>query len=273
MFKPMLAHDFDKHKHKLSYPLYVQPKINGVRMVTESGAWASRNGKPLRLPPELRQDIISFTSHLSLDGELYEHGRPLEHILGTCKKLTSKSPGIAHLKYYIFDTPTSGTFNHRYNLLLRDLHTTHHLRLVPTVVALTERVIHQLLASFLSQGYEGVMVREANGTYHNKRHWHLLKLKPWVKGVGTIISFVEGKGKNEGMLGAFLILLEGNETTVGSGLTDGERKAIWEDMEKFRFRGVGVRFRERTSKGLPRHCVVDREDPLTMMLMEEASKQ
>src|ERR1700721_2746793 len=30
-FKPMLAHKFQDHKHKISYPVFVQPKLDGFR--------------------------------------------------------------------------------------------------------------------------------------------------------------------------------------------------------------------------------------------------
>jgi len=90
----------------------------------------------------------------------------------------------------------------------------------------------------LSQGFEGVMIKSISASYQTKRSDAWLKLKPVATFDLTIIDMEEGgKGtKYEGMLGA--LVCEGIDngkkirSNVGSGLSDEQRKEMWENKDK-----------------------------------------
>ena len=44
-FKPMLAHKFDNDRVDWSQPVYIQPKLDGIRCIMTSDGCYSRNGK------------------------------------------------------------------------------------------------------------------------------------------------------------------------------------------------------------------------------------
>ena len=74
--KPMLAHKYDDKRVDWSKPVYIQPKLDGVRcLFTSEGAY-SRNGKQFK---NLRHIEIALESFFNanpdavLDGELYKH--------------------------------------------------------------------------------------------------------------------------------------------------------------------------------------------------------
>ena len=49
MIKPMLAHKYDNNRVDWSQPVYIQPKLDGVRCVfTKDGAF-SRTGKEFKI--------------------------------------------------------------------------------------------------------------------------------------------------------------------------------------------------------------------------------
>jgi hypothetical protein len=90
---PMLAQDFHKHSKKVVFPCYIQPKLDGYRMLLENGKKSSRQGKPFEAL-EGRSSLILNSSlqrlcHLypdiTFDGELYAHGQPFEK-LGVLRK-------------------------------------------------------------------------------------------------------------------------------------------------------------------------------------------
>jgi len=76
---PMLAHPFSKHGHKIKYPCYAQPKLDGIRCIAilkdgECNLW-SRTRKLITGLPHIAHEIeVAFPGHdLILDGELYNH--------------------------------------------------------------------------------------------------------------------------------------------------------------------------------------------------------
>lgn len=86
-------------------------------------------------------------------------------------------------------------------------------------------------------GFEGLMVKPADGVYKTKRTNAWLKLKPFIEVTLELKDVEEGTGRNAGKLGA--LICEGTDTgkhikvNVGSGLSDDDRDAIWSLPEKY----------------------------------------
>ena len=69
---PMLAKDFKKEMKKVTFPCYVQPKLDGMRSLgTEDDGFMSRTGKPI---DTLRHIVLADLEDHNLDGELNAHG-------------------------------------------------------------------------------------------------------------------------------------------------------------------------------------------------------
>lgn len=72
----------------------------------------------------------------------------------------------------------------------------------------------------LREGYEGVVFRRAASTIHDA----IMRCKREYSFDGTVVGYETGKGKYEGQLGAYKVIMENNTTTlVGGGYTDAER--------------------------------------------------
>ena len=76
MMKPMLAHKYDEKRIDWSEPVYIQPKLDGVRcLFTKDGAY-SRTGKKFMNLAHIELALIPFFKQqpdIVLDGELYNH--------------------------------------------------------------------------------------------------------------------------------------------------------------------------------------------------------
>ena len=74
--KPMLAHKFSESRVDWSLPVYIQPKLDGVRcLFTKDGAY-SRTGKQFKNLAHIELALIPFFKQqpdVVLDGELYNH--------------------------------------------------------------------------------------------------------------------------------------------------------------------------------------------------------
>ena len=64
-----------------------------------------------------------------------------------------------------------------------------------------------------------------------------------------VISFEEGEGKYENMLGAIVVDFNKVRVNIGSGFTDEERKQIWENRNDFRNQIAEIRYQELTPDG------------------------
>jgi DNA ligase 1 len=73
-FEPMLAKDWHKEKSKVKFPLYSQPKLDGIRCIVRKDGMRSRNGKQIISAPhifEILKPLFEINPDLVFDGELY----------------------------------------------------------------------------------------------------------------------------------------------------------------------------------------------------------
>ena len=73
-FEPMLASKWEDSKDKITYPIFSQPKLDGIRCIVTKDGMFSRNGKPIISAPHIRESLSELYEtypNLILDGELY----------------------------------------------------------------------------------------------------------------------------------------------------------------------------------------------------------
>ena len=85
----------------------------------------------------------------------------------------------------------------------------------------------------VNTGFEGIMIKDMDAYYECKRNTSWMKWKPVCDYDLTVIGIEEGTGKNVGRMGA--LVCEGIDdnkhitVNVGSGYTDEERQAYWDN--------------------------------------------
>lgn len=104
---------------------------------------------------------------------------------------------------------------------------------------------------------EGVMVKFPDAGYSYTRSNNWLKMKDKHTLDLAITDFVEGEGKYEDALGAFVVDYNGVSVEVGSGLSDAVREQVWEDPEDYLDTIIEVSYQEITEKGSLRHPVFE----------------
>ena len=204
---PMLAHKFAEQAHKIKYPAFVQPKLDGIRCIAivKDGActlW-SRTRKPITSMPHIVQELEAAfaTMDITLDGELYNHEykKDFEKIVSAVRQ---EEPGEGHelVQYHVYDVINSLSFEHRYYGLapLFALFEFFSIKLVETVLCETEEKVMDFFDKFRAQGYEGAMMRNAESKYVNKRSYDLQKVKEFDDGEYSIVGITEGRGKLAG---------------------------------------------------------------------------
>lgn len=106
-------------------------------------------------------------------------------------------------------------------------------------------MIDTCLQKMVREGKEGLMVNR-NCPYFRKRHNGILKVKQFYTVDLEIVDLEEGTGRLSGTLGAFVVRYKGNYLRVGSGMTDEQRKAFWNEGIALVGRVVEVKYKEES---------------------------
>jgi DNA ligase-1 len=248
--RPMLACTADPEK--IQFPIYAQPKLDGVRALVSSKGIVSRRGKPLNAPHVLEalRDIISLG--YIFDGELYSPGG----FEATCSgaRRHHADEVTAQVQFHCFDTISACTYEARRAWLESVIPEE---MLVPTRLVHTPAELDAYVDENLSLGYEGTMLRPMMGHYEHKRSKHLLKLKPWLDFEAMILRVLEGEAGRAGTAGSVECAMP--DGTLFRATIEGQfafAKKLWESPP------IGARatikYRNLTAYGVPRHAVMVR---------------
>jgi len=276
-FEPMLAKKLVDYKDEIKYPVLVSPKIDGSRLVArKDGCW-TRNGKMYLSCPHINKLLTPlFKKHPNwiVDAEIYSHDVPFEEIMSLVRKSKPTPEDLKEseklVKIYIFDAVVDDEklgFMKRFEILKKEIQTiigtTSMIQFVENDVANNFSEIQKYHDKYVSEGYEGLMVRIDNKPYENKRSKNLLKFKEFEDAEFEIVDILEGLGQRSGMAGKLVCKLkDGN--LVESGIRGGE--AYYTHLLKNRKAYIGkkatIRFQGYTDKGSLRFPVAVNIAPL-----------
>ena len=93
--------------------------------------------------------------------------------------------------------------------------------------------IYDIYEKATAKGEEGIVIDMAYASYVRSKGTSMFKMKPEISGDFKVIDVIEGKGKDAGRLGAFVIEYKDNTVHVGSGLTDSIREEVWANPDKY----------------------------------------
>lgn len=289
---PMLAQSYLEQKKDIKFPVLVDPKLDGERVIVylnESGQvrLESRNGKEYMFNNHIREAIKPLLEkhNIVLDGELYIHelyktDKPDKfNIKGNGKKLTgveryqfiSKACKISRkephpeenlVQLWIFDIyDLEKTAQERKELLKKyysKIKNNNIIKLVPFEKIDDTTGIDKALEKYTLLDFEGIMLRPMTEKYISKGSYHcknLLKLKKFIDEELEIIGASESKGTQKG---AIIWQVQKNGKTVNAKQIGSvqESKKLWEKFQKnpnkFIGKMINIRYNETTKDGLPR---------------------
>jgi DNA ligase-1 len=263
---PMLAHKFSEQGHKIKYPAYCQPKLDGFRNVSdENFDFWSRTRKPVHsidhIGNALKEHFKGCPWFPRLDGELYNHDyhnkfEELSHFIKQPKTIA----GSEIIQYHIYDMwhpDETMTFEQRYNWLKGSIPAKHpYLKLVETIKVKDEDELMLAFEHYKELGYEGAIVRNADSLYEHKRSYSLLKIKEFDDSEFNIIGVTEGRGKLQGSAIFVCKTEEGNTFEVKLKGPLSELKKFWDDKSTWIGKKLMVQYQGFTTKNkVPRFPV------------------
>ncbi|KAL4150340.1 hypothetical protein PRNP1_009742 [Phytophthora ramorum] len=272
---PMAVKSWKDHKAKLVYPLYIQPKLDGIRMIAKYA-----NGE-VTLYTRRLHDIIGFqrikqdlkqmfdaSGHttFTIDGELYSHGMNLQTISGLVRSESIDEAKKEALQYYVFDCfdvaqPTLD-FGSRLATLTQFVDSSKSTMIVlnDTIQVDTSADADAYYDRVTQDGYEGVIYKSSNRPYEfdfnkEKRSSWYLKRKKQDDAEFAIVGYTQGKGKD---LGCIVFELQGpnNKTFNSVPGTYDYRKLLFKQAEQsfdtnFKGKLAKVVFDDLSKDGVP----------------------
>ena len=217
--KPMLAKSWDDYADKVEFPVYAQPKLDGIRCIATKDGLKTRTGKDIVAVPHIFEALQPFFEEhpdVILDGELYcdkfdnDFNAICHHVRRS--NVTEESlEGAKVIEYHVYDMVNEGLrFSERICFLTdvfwaelqKHERYVEYIKIVETQKAYEHEGLDNLYGQWQEQGYEGQMVR-LNEPYENKRSKTLLKRKEFQDGEYTILGWKEGIGNRAGTIGHF----------------------------------------------------------------------
>ena len=264
VFECMLADDSKKHEKKMTGEVYVEPKLDGVRVITicdvdkDEVKMFSRNGKELTNFPKILEQFDSMLDQMSesmvFDGEVMSDN--FQTLMREIHRKGGAKTDDAVLN--LFDCMPleyfkEGSYPYALNTrkeLLQSFQYGPNISIVEFVAMdLDDDDGQKQFADYnklcIDKGFEGIMVKPITGIYECKRSSLWLKVKPFIEVSLKVVDTEEGTGRNVGKLGALIV--EGTDdgkfikTNVGSGLTDTDRETFWKAKDKLIGQIVEVR--------------------------------
>jgi ATP-dependent DNA ligase len=247
----MLASQFDqKLIDKIQWPAMVQLKMDGMRFnaIVRDGQceFKSRNGKTIDLLGHLEKEFIHMSNGIDtvFDGELIvkDAGLTLNRqtgngILNKASKGTI-SDAEASMVYatiwdvipymYFIDGHCPTSYKERFKKFQWGIDFPKKIELVPSVIVENIDEAQAKFKEYYDQGEEGIILKDMNAPWENKRSKALIKFKGELECDLKIVDVEDGTGKYEGMLGALVCESEDGiiKVKVGSGFNDEDRKKI-----------------------------------------------
>ncbi len=266
--KAMLAHKFDIERVDYSQPVYIQPKLDGVRcLFTANGAY-SRNDKQFMNVKHIEMSLKPFFDQnpdVVLDGELYNHKlkHDFEKIISLVRKQKPTDEdriNAQHLvQFHVYDFFDELQYDYyetrMHKLNVSDIYGPC-VKYVPTYrVHKHEEALNMHYDAFLADGYEGSILR-LNGLYKHGRSYDLMKFKDFSDAEATIVGYELGKGKRTGTLGKFMMLDDEGVTfgcPPGKGYNYKDLANMLKNINDYIGKRATFTYFQRTNAGSYRH--------------------
>jgi DNA ligase-1 len=245
--RPMLARNYRNVSHQITETdkLILSPKLDGVRAlwIQSIGKFQTRGGK-FHNVPHLEQALKDCS--LLLDGEIYLHGVDQNRINGATQKTNELT---AKLEFHVFDCVDS------------ELQTSERLELIENYlnenpidgVALVQQLagtkadIKPTHDRFVSEGFEGVIIRREGAYLQGQRPDSLFKYKEFDDAEFIVVGIeLDKDGGGTLQCDGFNVRMRG---------TDSDRKHIAENPHEYIGKLLTVRYFAITEYGKP-YCPV-----------------
>ena len=251
----------EKNMKNIVFPAISQRKCDGARCLgvnpsltsDEEVFFMSSSGKTYYGLSKLAEELSKLLKNYVYDGELLvvdENGKVLSRkegngILNKSLHNTISEEEADRVRFVLWDCIhmddyerdySNDTYEATYTILNSIL--TNEFKRISFVESKIVNNREEAFAHFkemLARGEEGTILKNLSSKWENKRSKNCVKFKVVIQNTLMVTDFLEGKEKYANSLGAILCESEDGlvQVKVGSGLSDEDRKTIWENKDAY----------------------------------------
>ena len=285
-FECMLAHPYKDNKSK-TFPVAVEPKIDGVRVLTfvnldtNEVRFLSRSGREFNTFDHLKPHAIHIIELVRMHYMMNENTNYADLFMtavidaevvtstfnDTVSQVRKKDVQAADARLCVFDILPGITFVNdskkgckiagKY-IERRELIETVSgflpkeapVMILESRIVNSEEAVYALYEFYQEQGLEGAIVKDLDALYQRRRSHSWGKIKAEETVDLRVIDTFKGTGKYAGKIGGVIVEYSGVRVRVGSGLDDALREC---DPEMFIGRLIEIEYHEVTPDGSLRH--------------------
>jgi DNA ligase-1 len=265
-FLPMLAHKFVGFEGTC----ISQPKLDGIRNIATKDGCFTRNGKPQLSIPHIigsLKPLFQKYPDLVVDGELYNHKLRDDFnaisSIARKQKPTSEDLEISknNIQFHVYDVCfkdiPNATLEYRISFIEDIVSKYDFIEVVKTDLVETTEMLDVLYGEYLTEGFEGQMVRKYNSVYENTRSKNLLKRKEFIDDEFEIVDIESGCG-NWANKAKTILFRKPDGTLFSTGLKGTMEYAteLLENKNEYIGKMGTVRYQNLTPDGIPRFGVL-----------------
>jgi DNA ligase 1 len=262
--KPMLAKTYDDQEKNVAKwrNIYVQPKLDGNRCLINimTGKMYSRSRKEIINIPDLGQAVMDACVNLKgiewADGELYSDELSFREIQSIIRQANSIHPNADKINFHMFDYISEVPFCARALAMENEVIENDRVIIVPsTIVPIDKiRVLHN---TFVEEGYEGIILRNPDMPYEEKRSSGLIKYKLFRDEEFRVIDWSPEKNDETLMGAAILETADGEIFKARPAMSELDKAEIWENRDAYIGMMAIVKFQEKDPvSGIPRFPIL-----------------
>jgi hypothetical protein len=170
--KPMLPYAYGPNRNGITYPVYVQPKLKGIRALYQVGHFQTEDEAPLALDYLTEPLKKIFPESIILDGMLYIPNFSEDQVSAAIVT----DPEL--VEYHVFDVVNfNRSFESRFMApasILTDTQHLHKTKVVETHRLLSAKPINYFYDKWLDAGYDGLIYRLNGCPYISGKSKNLL---------------------------------------------------------------------------------------------------
>jgi DNA ligase 1 len=262
IFEVSLAQKFHPKRIEGVDQVFVEPKLDGIRCfaIVENGEAKlfARSGKLItNFDSTIGSALVSLGDGC-YDGELM--GKDFIALMRQAYRKENVDQEGTYISLFDFlpleewrSSNTVMTTKDRYEELTSRIDNCVNSKYVKPVerylISAETDAIMKMHDTFVSDGYEGAMVKTVTSPYQFSRSYDVMKVKSFFDADLVVEGLDEGTGRHKGRLGAVVVNYLGTKVNVGSGFTDELRELVWNNKDEFIGRMVEVRYQEVTQDG------------------------
>jgi len=286
----MKGYSYDKKtKKKVNFPAYVQPKLDGVRMIAhkidgkiQMDSFSNKSKYTYPIIEEQLLELYNYVDNdLNFDGELYSKNLTFDRISGSARKTVSEIDEDKDLmEYHIFDCfriKDDRPFDERikyFSSAYKKWMSSKPKDFIPKIIKVVTYEINNYddiedsLEYFINEKYEGIMIKNiANDApkdserykaslYEPKRSYNVLKYKPFFDKEVLIVNVEEGEGTHKGLGIPVVEIEKGKTISVIPTMAHNELKKWLEDPSLIVGKYATIEYQELTKNNLPRFAKI-----------------